>query len=123
MPFLFYFFIKICIKHINSETKKLLYDSSQGIDKNMLKTSDSLQIKMLAGTAILEATLSFVLYQLRTELSNIDCLQPHREETQKVTDFMIECVAIKNLPIIYQFFWGGQCLLHCNFADLMTENQ
>lgn len=45
------------------------------------------------------------------------------EETQKVTDFMIECVAIKNLPIIYQFFWGGQCLLHCNFADLMTENQ
>lgn len=80
----FIYFFLICIKHINSETKKLLHDSSQGIEKNMLKTSDGLHwIKMLAGTEILEATLSRLTLvcalRLRTELSNIDCLQPHTE--------------------------------------------
>lgn len=73
--FIFYFFIKICIKHINSETKKLLHDSSQGIEKNMLKTSDGLHwIKMLAGTEILEATVSWL---------TLVCAQPAENRTKQ----------------------------------------
>lgn len=41
----FIYFFLICIKHINSETKKLLHDSSQGIEKNMLKTSAFIELR------------------------------------------------------------------------------
>lgn len=81
----FIFIFLICIKHINSETKKLLHDSSQGIEKNMLKTSDGLHwIKMLAGTEILEATLSWLTLVCALPSENStkqhrDCLQPHTD--------------------------------------------
>lgn len=40
----------------------------------------------------------------QNEAMETACNLRQREETQKVTNFMIECVAIKNHPIIYQFF-------------------